>query len=335
MGFGSSGGVKVPRLPVILIYLTISCVVLLALGACGGEDPTPVPPPAPAPVIVQPPPQPLPTLPPLPTEEPAEPVVQAPVATPLVVVPGGRFGSRAQPTDTPPPPPTEEPTATPEPTPEPTATPLPRPTPTVVIKPNTPTETPVPVRNPSISVTPGSGQPGTGVTVAGTDFEPGTPVGAVSFGGTSAAPSPPVTVDSLGSFFATIVVPDVTAGNYNVTLSVGSDSATAGFNVVAAPSGPVVPAGSPIINTLSPLAGNLQWVAYFDNATKSWSLYDPTGTFTPGLLPFFLSPPTDVSAYSPLTSLNTDLSYHWNLDRAATVKIGGKDYDFQAGYSVK
>ncbi len=330
MGLGRSGGVKVSRLPVFLIYLTISCIFLLALGACGGEDPTPVPPPTAPPVVVAAPPvQPPPTLPPMPTEEPAT-QPSGPVSTPLVVVP--RFGDRgpaAEPTV----PPTVEPA--PEPTLEPTATPLPRPTPTVVIRPNLPTATPVPVRNPAISVTPGSGQPGVGITVAGTDFAPGSPVGAVSFGGVTASPAPPVTVDSLGSFFATIVVPDVSAGNYNLTMTVGTDSASTGFNVEAAPSGPVVPAGSPIVNTLSPLAGNLQWVAYFDNATKSWSLYDPTGTFNPGLLPFFLSPPTDVSAYAPLTSIDTELSYHWNLQRAATVKIGGKDYEFGEGYSVK
>ncbi len=329
MRFGSSEGVKASRLPVVLIYLTISCVILLALGACGGEDPTPVPPPTTAPIVIAPPVQPPPTLPPLPTEEPvAEP--SAPVATPLVIVP--RFGNRdavVEPTL----PPTEEPA--PEPTPEPTATPLPRPTPTVVIRPNLPTETPVPVRNPSVSASPGSGQPGTGVTLAGTDFAPGSSVGAVSFGGVTASPAPPVTVDSLGSFFATIVVPDVAAGNYNLTLTVGTDSASTGFNVEAAPSGPVVPAGSPIVNTVAPLAGNLQWVAFFDNDTKSWSLYDPTGTFNSGLLPFFLGPPTDISAYAPLTSLDTEKPYHWNLQRAATVTLAGKEYEFKEGYNLK
>ena len=334
MGFGSSGGVKAHRLPVVLIYLTISCVVLLALGACGGEDPTPVPPPTTPPVVIAAPPvQPPPTLPPLPAQEPvAEP--SGPVSTPLVVVPGSRFGGGGRaPAAEPTLPPTEEPTVAPAP--EPTATPLPRPTPTVVIRPNVPTATPAPVRNPSVSVNPGSGQPGTGLTVAGTDFAPGSPVGAVSFGGVTASPAPPVTVDSLGSFYATIVVPDVSAGSYNLTVTAGSDSATTGFTVQAPPSGPVVPPGSPIVNTVAPLAGNLQWVAYFDNATKSWSLYDPTGTFNPGLLPFFLSPPTDLSAYSPLTSLDTNLSYHWNLQRAATVTLGGKEYEFGEGYSVK
>ncbi len=333
MGFGSSGGVKPSRLPVILIYLTISCVVLLFLGACGGEDPTPVPPPTAAPVVIAAPPvQPAPTLPPLPTEEPVA-APSGPVSTPLVIMPGNRFSGRAavaEPTL----PPTVEPT--PEPVVEPTPTPLPRPTPTVVIRPNLPTETPVPVRNPSITINPGTGQPGTGVTVAGSDFATGSSVGAVSFGGVTASPNPPVTVDSLGSFYATIVVPDVAAGNYNLSMTVGPDSASTSFTVQAAPSGPQVPAGSPIVNTLAPLAGNLQWVAYFDNATKSWSLYDPTGTFNSGLLPFILSPPTDLSAYAPLTSFDTKHSYYWNLQRAVTVTIAGKEYEFKTeGFNVK
>ena len=334
MGFGSSGGVRARRLPVVLIYLTISCMFLLGLSACGGEEPTPVPPPTTAPVVIAAPPvQPAPTLPPLPAEEPvAEP--SGPVSTPLVIVPGNRFGSRA-PAEEPTLAPTEEPTPEPQPEPEPTATSLPRPTPTVVIRPNLPTETPVPVRNPSITLNPASGQPGISVTVAGTDFAPGSTVGSVNFGGITASPSPPVTVDSLGSFYATIVVPDVAAGNYNLTMTVGSDTGSASFTLQAAPSGPQVPAGSPIITTLAPLAGNLQWVAYFDNTTKSWSLYDPTGTFDPGLLPAFIRPPADLGAYSPLTSLNTSLSYYWNLQRAATVQIAGKAYEFTAGQNVK
>ena len=334
MGFGSSGGVMASRLPVVLFYLTISCVVLLALGACGGEEPTPVPPPTTAPVVIAAPPvQQAPTLPPMAPQEPAA-QPGAPTPTPLVIVPGNRFGGGV-PTAVP----TPTPTAVPAPTatPEPTATPLPRPTPTstVVILPNPPTATPVPVRHPTITVSPGSGQPGTGVILAGADFAPGSPVGGVSFGAVTVSPSQPATVDSLGSFNATIVVPDVAAGSYNLTMTVGTDSASTSFNVEALPSGPVVPPGSPVITTLAPLAGNLQWVAYFDNKTKSWSLYDPTGTFNPGLLPFFLSPPTDVSAYAPLTSIDTAQPYHWNLQKAVTATIAGKEYELPEGYSFK
>ena len=328
MGFGSRGGVKAPRLPVVLIYLTLSFVVLLALGACGGEEPTPVPPPTTAPIVIAAPPaQPLPTLPPLPTAEPVgEP--SGPASTQVVIMPGGRFGVRA-PTAEPTAPPTEEPTA--EPQPEPTPTPLPRPTPTVVIQSNVPTPAPVPVRNPSISVSPGSGQPGMDVTVGGTDFAPGSPVGAVNFGGSSASPASPVTVDSLGNFFATISVPDVPPGSYNLTMTVGTDSATASFNVEAAPSGPEVPAGSPIIATLAPLAGNLQWVAYFDNDSKGWSLYAPGGDVSISQLPPFPPRPSSLSDYAPLTQLISGNSYTFGVSRDVTISLGGKERTLTAG----
>lgn len=337
MGLGSSGGVKKSRLPVFLIYFTIACIVLLALGACGGEDPTPVPaapaPPVAMPVPPAPPVQLLPTQPPAPFEQPAA-QPQSPVSTPLVVVPGGRFTSRvpaAQPTVAP----SEEPKPATLQVATPTPSPTLAPTATIVVQPVLPTETPLPVRNPSISITPGSGQPGTDVTVAGTDFVPGSPVGAVSFGGVSVSPNPPVGVDSLGSFFAVIVVPNVAAGSYNLTFPVGSDSPSTTFVVQAAPSGPVVPSNAPIVSTLAPLAGNLQWVAFFENDTKSWSLYDPTGTFTSALLPVFLSPPANPGDYTPLTSIDTGLSYHWNLQQADTVQIAGKEYEFEAGYNLK
>ena len=32
------------------------------------------------------------------------------------------------------------------------------------------------------------------------------------------------------------------------------------------------------------MGSSLQWLAYFDNVTKVWSLYDPTGTFDPAVI---------------------------------------------------
>jgi hypothetical protein len=55
------------------------------------------------------------------------------------------------------------------------------------------------------------------------------------------------------------------------------------------------------------LGDNLQWVAFFDNRTQGWSIYDPSGTFTiDALIP--ISPPgltipeetTDLSALTEL-----------------------------------
>ena len=97
----------------------------------------------------------------------------------------------------------------------------------------------------------------------------------------------------------------------------------------------MVPQGSQIITTLAPLQGNLKWVAYFDNGTKAWSLYDPTGTFTASQLPQFQGPPQNLSAYRPLTQITSGESYHFSFERNADVEIGGKTYKFTAGYNLK
>lgn len=67
------------------------------------------------------------------------------------------------------------------------------------------------------------------------------------------------------------------------------------------------PGSLPIALELAPLGDNLQWVAFFDNRTQGWSIYDPSGTFTiDALIP--ISPPgltipeetTDLSALTEL-----------------------------------
>ena len=100
-------------------------------------------------------------------------------------------------------------------------------------------------------------------------------------------------------------------------------------------SAPVVPQGAQIITTLAPLGNNLKWVVYFDNDTKAWSLYDPSGTFTVNQLPGILRPPTNLSDYRPLTQITLGKPYHFNFERNAEVEIGGKTYKFTAGYNFK
>ena len=46
-----------------------------------------------------------------------------------------------------------------------------------------------------------------------------------------------------------------------------------------------VPAGYPVAETLAPMEDSLLWTAHFDNESKEWSVYDPSGTFTPESLP--------------------------------------------------
>ena len=46
-----------------------------------------------------------------------------------------------------------------------------------------------------------------------------------------------------------------------------------------------VPVGYPVAETLAPMEDSLLWTAHFDNESKEWSVYDPSGTFTPESLP--------------------------------------------------
>ena len=333
MGIGRSGGVKERKLPAVLVFLLICSMSVLLMAACGEEEPAPAPAPVAAPITI-PTLAPQPTLPPLPTADTSvveEP--QGPAPTRVVIGPATFGRDRATEVPTPEPEPTEAPTLAPTATPEPT--PLPRPTAApVTIVPNPPTATPLPQRNPFISISPSSGKVGSNVTVSGNDFEPGAIVGSIRFGGASASPSGVVTVNAGGSFTASVAVPDTGPGNYNVSLTVGSDSATASFIVEARGQGPVVPAGSQIITTLAPLGSNLKWVAYLDNATKRWALYDPTSTFEVKFLPSFARPPQDLSAYLPLTQIESGKAYYIYVGSDATHEIGGKEYTFKSGVNA-
>ena len=68
---------------------------------------------------------------------------------------------------------------------------------------------------------------------------------------------------------------------------------------------------------LAELGSALKWIAYFNNALKNWSAYDPTGSFVQdqGLLPIPVNPPVGT-----LTSLIDGEIYWIALSRNATFK---------------
>ncbi len=328
--WGAGSGVRVTAFLKLFVLCSIG---LLALGACGGssEGPEAGESPAAAPVqAVTPAPVVIPTRRAIPTLVPAEPVEQAPVATPLVVAP--RSSMFARPTETPTPLPTATPvpTATPLPTPTsaptplPTATPRPTPTPTVAV-----------VRNPFVQVSPSSGRTGSSVAISGSDFASGSPVSRVTIGGIQVSAS--ASVGANGRFSTSLQVPSLGPGSHIVSVTAGSDTASSSFTVLAevVEARPVVSPSAQIVSALSALGNNLRWVAYFDNATKSWSLYDPSGTFTVGQLPGFLGPPQSLSSYSPLTQVISGRSYYLNVGRDVDVEIGGKTYELTAGTNLK
>ena len=112
-----------------------------------------------------------------------------------------------------------------------------------------------------------------------------------------------------------------------VQVTIGERSYAAMLTVV-----PGQPAGSSIENDLAPLGDNLQWVAHFDNETKKWSVYDPSGTFTPAALTVpSIIVPSSADEIGQLTELVRGKPYFFAVVRDVTVQLGGSSRELTAG----
>ena len=72
-------------------------------------------------------------------------------------------------------------------------------------------------------------------------------------------------------------------GTYTVEATTYNADETGNFTLTV--SGAGAAGGVPVAAALAPLGDNLLWVAHHDNATGTWSLYDPSGTFALSELP--------------------------------------------------
>ena len=90
------------------------------------------------------------------------------------------------------------------------------------------------------------------------------------------------------------------------------------------------PAGDSIVSDLAPLGGNLQWVAHFSNSTKEWSVYDPSGTFSPEMLPLAGQDVPDASEINSLTVLAPRQIYWLMLNEAQSAVLGGASRNLNA-----
>ena len=221
------------------------------------------------------------------------------------------------PTNTPPPTPAPGPTTTPTPMPQPTSTPTPTPQPAST-----------PVLQPALDIRPLRGSPGDMVSVTGTNFPGLTTVSRIEIGGVSVIPPTPYSTTADGAFSASVVVPRLDVGTYHCVVTVGDRSSTATFSVVES----ATTAGEPVAAALAPLGDNLWWAAYYDNATKQWSVYDPSDTFSPDLL--LLPPDQSVpsrSSIGALTHLVPGKVYGLYLSRDETVTLRGTARTLTAG----
>ena len=84
---------------------------------------------------------------------------------------------------------------------------------------------------------------------------------------------------------------------------------------------------------LAPLGDNLQWVAHFDNRTKEWSVFDPSGSFSPDLLPLVGQSTPDPSDINELSKLLSGEIYWVLLKEPQSAVIDGVSMDFPTIFS--
>ena len=80
------------------------------------------------------------------------------------------------------------------------------------------------------------------------------------------------------------------------------------------------------------MGDNLLWVAHYDNATGQWAVYDPSGTFSPEVLPL---PPgqaaENVTSFSSITRLVPGQIYSLMVREDQTAVLGGVSRTFRGG----
>lgn len=147
------------------------------------------------------------------------------------------------------------------------------------------------VPGPSFSIAPDSGPPGFPAFISGINFQGFRTITSIIFGGAQVLPIPAPNTDADGKFNFSILVPAVSPGVHSVTLTAGGIKSVGSFNVLA-PFGPPTPTPTPTPPPpppppppsvgLAPLLalGIVVRVWNFDNATKSWRLFDPRDGFT-------------------------------------------------------
>lgn len=94
------------------------------------------------------------------------------------------------------------------------------------------------------------------------------------------------------------------------------------------------PAENPVSADLAPLGDNLLWVAHFENSTKEWSVYDPSGTFSPDMLPLAgqeIPDASDIGELSALVVSSPKQIYWLMVSESQTAVLGGLSRNLVSG----
>ena len=138
--------------------------------------------------------------------------------------------------------------------------------------------------------------------------------------------------DHQGSLSVSQVQASLAAGSYTIEATTYSAGETGSFTLTVA--GPIVIS---VVSALAPLGSNLLWILHYDNATSSWFVYDPSGTFGPSLISGIVQPPIelpDLSDLRPLTHLHTGAIYFLEVTQNQTVTIAGETHTLHEGINL-
>ena len=110
------------------------------------------------------------------------------------------------------------------------------------------------------------------LTISGSNFNTFRPV-KIEIGDSLVTPSPAPTTDRDGAFSADVLVPGVSLGNRNVRVTVNNVPVVENVRIT---DNPVVQTPAQVFSSLGDA---LQVVWYYNNATQTWSFYDPDPAF--------------------------------------------------------
>jgi hypothetical protein len=124
---------------------------------------------------------------------------------------------------------------------------------------------------------------GDNVTITGTGFPAYATVATMSIGGLDVRPTPAPSTDIDGGFTSTVMVPGLTVGNHNVSVTASSVTGSVSLKVLAAVVVvPEVIAPSTVTSDVfadSIASGNLVRIWQYANETQEWSFFDPAEGF--------------------------------------------------------
>ena len=186
--------------------------------------------------------------------------------------------------------------------------------------------TATPVLDTWILIHPDRGSPEDTITISGGNSSPLTEIPSIHFGGMTVIPRTFSQTGGDGNFIATLHVPHLDPGLQSVRVTVGGRTAAVSFVVeppqpTATPRSQVPqPEGDPVASALPHLSDNLLWVANFDPGNQRWTVYDPSGTFTPDqLMPAGGGVLPNRSSIGELTHLDPGGVYHLKVTRTANL----------------